>query len=147
MVWTYHGLELIAKCTDPCKMTQKTFALLWSFFVGGEGGLKYYLRNWSHVVPVCMKALAITVAEWQTEFLTASLPEKLITSCSRVHEGVGYYCGRMANWISDCILKYWNIHRFFEHKNSKSNQIFLVNACIVFPPKRLDIATSNFAGA
>ena len=72
-----------------------------------------YLRNWSHVVPVCMKALTITVAEWQTEFLTASLPEKLITCCSRVHEGVGYYCGRMANWISYIILTWEIDHMLF----------------------------------
>lgn len=31
-----------------------------------------YLRNWSLVVPVCMKELAITVAVWHTEFRTAS---------------------------------------------------------------------------
>ena len=32
----------------------------------------FYLKNWSQVVPQCMNELAITVAEWQTEFRTAS---------------------------------------------------------------------------
>lgn len=38
-----------------------------------------YLRNWSLVVPVCIKELAMTVAVWQTEFRTASCHVSKIT--------------------------------------------------------------------
>ena len=36
------------------------------------------LRNWSCVVPLCMKPLAITVAVWQMLTLTASLQGEAI---------------------------------------------------------------------
>ena len=109
----------ISYCTLTWEIDHMLFPCAWKrwLLLLQNGKLNFllhpYLRNWSHVVPVCMKALAITVAELQTEFLTASLPEKLITSWSRVHEGVGYYCGRMANWISYSILTWEIDHMLF----------------------------------
>ena len=38
---------------------------------------KLSLKNWSLVVPQCIKELHITVAVWQIEFLTTSLLSKL----------------------------------------------------------------------
>lgn len=45
---------------------------LWKLGNGDPFSEHSYLRNWSLVVPVCMKELAITVAVWHTEFRTAS---------------------------------------------------------------------------
>lgn len=65
-----------------------------------------YLRNWSLVVPVCMKELAITVAVWHTEFRTASWSDgekKYIYKSSRESRDSKFSDGTICS-SSDCKL-------------------------------------------
>lgn len=80
-----------------------------------------YLRNWSLVVPVCMKELAITVAVWHTEFRTASWSERKKTNSNKY---------KSSSWDTFVLLFVWTCKQYFGLK--ASHLVVILNHLCVF---------------